>query len=190
MPSFSDHGLFLRQWHWPPPRWYNGFSPQERVRGWQALWWLIDNGHIPHPDICSITGQKRREPGENQRASSNLAGQQGGETTAFAYHNENYYAPFELYPISREAHRLLHRRFYDPKPWQALVEEHSRTGEEWFALLKPYPIDLASELRERHGAGITDILKTAIAKVTGAASSCDKIEAGEDRPGSPSVRSN
>lgn len=94
---------------------------------------------------------------------------------AFAYHNENYYDPFERYPISSEAHRLLHRRFYDPKPWQALVEQHSRTGEEWFARLKPCSIDLALELREKHGLGITDVLKTAIAGVSGAASSCDKV---------------
>jgi hypothetical protein len=170
----SDHGLQLRQWRWPLPRWYNGFSPQERVRGWQAAWWLIDNGHIPHPDTCSITGKKGREPGECLRASTNPAGRRGGGT-AFAYHNENYYDPFELYPISPEAHRLLHRRFYDPKPWQALVEEHSRTGEEWFARLNPYPIDMASELRERLGPGITDILKTATARVAGAASSCDNV---------------
>jgi hypothetical protein len=187
MSSFFDHGLFLRQWSWPLPRWYNGFSPQERVRGWQALWWLIDKGHIPHPDICSITGQRRREPSECQGAPANLAGQQGGETTAFAYHNENYYDPFELYPISRGAHRLLHRRFYDPKPWQALVEEHSRTGEEWFARLKPYPVDLASQLRERHGPGITDILKTAIAKLAGVASSCDEIGRDEDCSGPSSL---
>jgi hypothetical protein len=38
-----------------------------------------------------------------------------------------------------------------------------------------YSIELASELRERHGPGITDILKTAIAKVAGVASSCDKV---------------
>jgi transposase len=39
-----------------------------------------------------------------------------------------------------------------------------------------------SELRERHGPGITDILKTAIARV--AASSRDDVEGGEDYEGS------
>jgi hypothetical protein len=174
MSSAVDHGLVLREWRWPSLRWYNGFSPQERVRGWQATWWLIDNGHIPRPDICSITGQNGREPSECQEASTNLVGQQPG-TTAFAYHNENYYDPFELYPISPEAHRLLHRRFYDPKPWQALIEQYSRTGEEWFAGLQPYPIDLASQLREKHGPGITDILKTAMARVAEAVASRDKV---------------
>ena len=160
------------------------------MRCWQVIWWLIDVGHIPLPRVCSIIGQKAREPSGCEGAPTNLIGQHSGTMTAFTYHNENYYDPFELYPISPEGHRLLHRRFYDPKPWQALVEQHSQTGEEWFTRLEPYPIDLAWELRERHGPGITDILKTAITGVAGAASSRDKIEAGEDCPGSPSVRTN
>lgn len=175
MSSSLDYGLHLREWRWPMPGWYNGFSPQERVRGWQAMWWLIDGGHIPPPGVCSITGQKDRRQDEFQGVSTTSADRQHQTTIMFAYHNENYYNPFELYPISSVAHRLLHRRFYDPKPWQAFVEQHSQTGEEWFARLKPYPIDLARKLRERHGRGITDILGTAVAKVAETATARDEI---------------
>lgn len=130
----------LRKWIWPPLQTYNGFTSQERVRGWQLLWLLIDLGLLPLPTKCSITGSIDRP----------------------TYHGENYYDPCSSFPVSAGVHRILHRRFRDPDPWRQLVDAHTVTGDEWFCALSLERIDLAADLRARHGPGIVDIFARAL----------------------------
>jgi hypothetical protein len=81
------YGVYpLRQWTFPKTRPYNGFTPDERIRGWQLTIWFIDNGWLEKPARCSISG----------------------ETGDIVYHNENYYMPWAPHAINRTAHTALH----------------------------------------------------------------------------------
>jgi hypothetical protein len=124
----------LRTWKWGILPNYNGFTHEERVRGWQAMWWLIDTGQMAKPATCSISGR----------------------TGPIQMHSENYYDPVP-YGIDPALHMALHRRFTTPDNWRRIVDQHAVTGEEWFAKLALEPVDLAGQLREEYGDGIADI---------------------------------
>lgn len=49
----------LRKWRWPPLQTYNGFTSDERIRGWQLIHLLFDAGLQQKQTICSITGSDR-----------------------------------------------------------------------------------------------------------------------------------
>lgn len=129
----------LHKWRWPPLPSYNGFTSQERIRGWQLTWLLRDLGLLTKPTRCSITGSEER----------------------VGFHDENYYEPWSPYPICASAHSILHRRFRNPEPWLRLVEKHAVTGNEWFCFLSVDPIDLAGQLRAKHGLQICDVFARA-----------------------------
>jgi hypothetical protein len=129
----------LRKWRWPPLQPYNGFTSEERIRGWQLIWLLIDLGLQVKPTTCSMTGSNKN----------------------IGIHSENYYEPWNSFPISAGPHSILHRRFRYPQPWLRLVEQHAVTSEEWFCHLKMEPIDLAAELRAQRGREIADIFARA-----------------------------
>ena len=128
----------LRPWKWGTLPVYNGFTHIERVRGWQAIWWMIDSGRLEKPTVCSISGTLDR----------------------VSMHSENYYeaAP---YGINQNLHMALHQRFKKPDNWRRIVDQHDMTGEEWFAKLSLEPVDLASHLRQEHGEGIADVFRRA-----------------------------
>lgn len=124
----------LRRWPWGILPVYNGFTHEERVRGWQLVSWRIDNGWMPKASTCCISGSMER----------------------VQYHSEDYYG-WAPYALNQQIHFALHQRFNRPKRWLEIVERYAVTGEEWFARVSLEPIDLAADLRAEHGDGITDI---------------------------------
>lgn len=129
----------LPDWKWPRMPVYNGFTHEERVRGWQLIHHFIGNGWLAKAERCSFSG-----------AAGNIQ-----------YHCENYYSPWSPYAISQPIHMALHRRFRQPDPWKRIVERYAVTGDEWFCTLAMHPIDLAVTLRAQHGFHITDVFQQA-----------------------------
>jgi hypothetical protein len=125
----------LRQWKWGILPTYNGFTHDERVIGWQAMWWMIDKGQLMRPTTCSISGLAAR----------------------IQMHSENYYDADPL-GINQSIHMALHQRFKRPDAWLRIVNRFSVTGDEWFATLSLEQVDIAADLRSRHGDGITNLL--------------------------------
>lgn len=141
--TLPDHiARRLRKWRWPPLASYAGFTSEERIRAWQLQWLLVDLGFFNRPTRCSITGS----------------------TDRVGLHDENYHEPWIAFPISASAHSTLHRRFKSPQPWLDLVAKHRSNGDEWFCHLSLEPLDLAAELRHRHGPGVTNIFAAARAR--------------------------
>ncbi|QIO59981.1 hypothetical protein [Rhizobium leguminosarum] len=124
----------LRTWRWGVTPSYNGFVFEERVRGWQLIHFLIDNGWAERGATCCISGQ----------------------TDQLRLHSENYY-DWRPYTLAYSFHMALHRRFKEPDPWQRIVDRYAVSGDEWFARLSQAPVDLAGELRAKHGPQIDDI---------------------------------
>ena len=137
----EEHGVYpLRQWTYPKTRPYNGFTPDERIRGWQLTMWFVDNGWLEKPAKCSITGG----------------------TAQVVYHNENYYTPWAPHAISRGAHKALHQRFKKPGWWKRIVAENTKTGDEWFcALSTDASFDLAASYRSQFGDDARDVFAQA-----------------------------
>ena len=125
----------LRKWAWKELPVYNGFSHEERVRGWQVINFLMDNGLMARPAVCCISGRSDR----------------------VTLHSETYY-DWRPYALNQSIHLALHRRFRSPDQWQAIVARYAVTGEEWFALLPLEPVNLAEDLRARYGMEIADII--------------------------------
>ena len=128
----------LRRWHWKEMPPYNGFTHAERVRGWQVQCWMIDTGQMEKATTCCITGSTQR----------------------VSYHSEDYYS-WEVYPLCQTVHFALHQRFERPNAWRKIVDQY-RNKDDWFDQLLLAPIDLASELRDQHGALISDIFNRAV----------------------------
>ncbi|WP_156932699.1 hypothetical protein [Rhizobium sp. IBUN] len=128
----------LRQWKWGVLPRYNGFEHDERVRGWQLVRWFEDNGWLSPAATCCISGSSER----------------------VSRHSEDY-SRLAPYPLCQSVHLALHRRFKHPDAWRRIVSRYSLTGEEWFARLSLVPIDLAGELRAKHGPEIADIFARA-----------------------------
>lgn len=118
----------LRKWRWRELSPYNGFTHEERVRGWQRIMFLMDNGLLPKPTVCCVSGR----------------------TDNIVLHSENYYV-LAPYAVTQSIHLALHRRFRSPEKWRAIVGRYAVTGEEWFARLPLVPVDLAGHLRALHG---------------------------------------
>jgi len=128
----------LRKWSWGELPVYNGFTHVERVRGWQLIMFLIDNGWAERGATCCISG----------------------DTTTPRLHSENYYS-WQPYTLSHSIHMALHQRFNKPDAWQRIVGQYAVTGDEWFAKLSLAPVDLASELRSSYGPEVADIFSRA-----------------------------
>lgn len=124
----------LRKWQWGELPTYNGFTHAERVRGWQAIHFLIDNGWMQRSHVCCISG----------------------ETSMPRLHSETYYS-WKPYTLSHSIHMALHQRFNKPEAWRRVVDRYAATGDEWFARLSPEPVDLAAQLRSEYGPEITDL---------------------------------
>lgn len=128
----------LRTWQWGMLPTYNGFTHEERVRGWQLIHFMIDNGWKERGATCCITGR----------------------TDQLRLHSEIYY-DWHPYTINQSLHLALHQRFKKPDAWLRIVERYGRTGTEWFTRLDLEPVDLAGELRAKHGPEIADIFTRA-----------------------------
>jgi hypothetical protein len=103
---------------------YNGWSPGERRATLSIQKAAIASGTLARPTRCSIC---QCQGSRDWRADD-----------AVWLHDENYGDPLAAYPVCRRCHRILHRRFDDPQPWQALVRAHAQ-NDSWFALLTMEP---------------------------------------------------
>ncbi len=121
----------LRKWRWKELPAYNGFTHEERVRGWQVIHFLLDNGLTAKPSVCCISGR----------------------TDRVTLHSEDYY-DWHPYALNQSIHLALHRRFRSPDQWRAIVDQNAVTGEEWFARLSYTPIDVAVQLKAAQGPQI------------------------------------
>ena len=142
--GLADHpfrlhsSMRLRQWKWKDLPTYNGFVHAERVRGWQLVNLLVELGQIDKPRQCAISGA----------------------TEGLGFHSECYFS-WSPHVVCQPIHMALHRRFKKPDAWRRIVDQHAKTGEEWFATLSAEPVDLAAQLRKEHGEGIADIFSRA-----------------------------
>ncbi len=128
----------LRKWAWGTLPVYNGFTHEERVRGWQLIMWQIDNGWAARGATCCISG----------------------DTNMLRLHSENYYSATP-YTLNHSVHMALHKRFNEPDQWRRIVSKYAITGEEWFAKLSLVPVDLAGVLRAQYGPEIANIFDRA-----------------------------
>lgn len=120
----------LRQWRWGLTRWYNGFSPQERIRGWQVSHWLQAIDYLPRPKQCEVCG-----------------GQSG-----VSYHNENYYTPWLPYSLCKSCHYVIHNRHRLPEKLPALLRQHGAGRGGWLRHVLAGDFEnLAAEVRAREG---------------------------------------
>ena len=132
--------VILPKWYWKMLGDCNGFSGQERINGWRLNAFLRNQGILPKAkdlpcEICSST------------LSSN-------------HHSENYYIPWNPHVLCRPCHFALHNRLKGKwNEWQELINKHSKTQDEWFMKLSSEKIDMAVELREKHGDDVAYIIK-------------------------------
>lgn len=83
-------GLSLPIWGWPPLRTYNGFTHEQRVRGWQAEKLAIKLGLLPDPSTLACYKCRATHP------------------TPIGYHAEDYNS-LERFPVCRPCHMVIHR---------------------------------------------------------------------------------
>jgi hypothetical protein len=93
--------------------WYNGFSPAQRNANGRALNNAIKAGTVPPPTgPCALCGDPK---------------------AVLEYHSEDYSKPYAwtppaAYALCRHCHRnKLHKRFDNPKVWEAF-KAHVRRG--------------------------------------------------------------
>lgn len=125
----------LPVWKWPMTGPYNGFTGEERIRGWQVQHFLIKVGELPNFKdlICSVCGA-------NQRVGM---------------HCEDYYRPWKILPACQKCHGAIHRRYQSPHLYENMVRAYAKSGGEWFVGMDMTgSYDLARELREEFGEEI------------------------------------
>lgn len=93
----------LPQWRWPLIGPYSGFSGAARIRGWQLLRFYQVNGWLTYEDVCSVTGV-------------------AGDTQL---HNEDYARPWDAFPVSKRAHRLIHTRHRFQRAWREFLADEA-----------------------------------------------------------------
>ncbi len=128
----------LRKWSWGTLPTYNGFTHEERVRGWQLIMFMMDNGWAERGATCCISDQ----------------------TQQLRLHSEIYY-DWRPFTLNHSIHMALHQRFKKPEQWWRIVDQYSVTGDEWFARLSRVPVDLAGELRAKYGPEISNVFARA-----------------------------
>ncbi len=130
----------LPRWRWGKLSVYNGFSHEERVRGWQWQIWAKKSGLIGEEKFCNISGRRLDK---------------------LDMHLENYYTPWDIFFIDPELHMKLHRRFMHKAIWLDIVDRYrsSRAGVTyWFESLNTQDMpDIAYMLRLEHDVEASDI---------------------------------
>jgi hypothetical protein len=131
--------LDLPVWHWPPPRTYNGFTPAERIKGWQLSRWAEAQGVKRRcPKLCSVCRSIQK----------------------VGWHSENYYDLLTQIPLCQACHFTVHGRFRQPMAWRSFKDRHGgQTPKRWFEWLPRGPIDLAGYLRNELGTADCDPLR-------------------------------
>jgi hypothetical protein len=128
----------LPNWRWPPPQHYNGFTPDERIRGWQLNRWAETSGLMAGSDkACSVCRSIQK----------------------VGWHAENYYDLFTQIPLCQACHFMVHARFRQPLAWRRFNERYGRKcSKAWFEWLPRGPINLAGHLRLERGPQACDPL--------------------------------
>ena len=111
LPLHAEGKVKFKEWAWPPLPDYNGFPHAMRMRAWQIQWAAITSGLFKKPGNCSVC--------------------RGHFGWAIELHNEDYSEPFRCFPVCKECHRSLHKRFRDPAQWLKRVAIYRRPGA-WF----------------------------------------------------------
>lgn len=138
------------EWRWPLSKAYQGFSPVERVRGWQMSRWLQGAGSLPYPRRCDVC--------------------RGGDHVAF--HSASYYHIGRAPALCRACHRAIHLCHARPQEWTGIVHANARIGSEWFVLLPAPSVDLAAHLRSRLGWSAADLVASPISPLPEAVADC------------------
>jgi hypothetical protein len=85
-----QQGLPIPVWGWPPLKTYNGFTHEQRVRGWQAEKLAIRLGLLPDPTTLACYKCGARQP------------------TAIGYHAEDY-TTLERFAVCKPCHTAIHK---------------------------------------------------------------------------------
>ncbi|MBT0664208.1 hypothetical protein KI809_07820 [Geobacter pelophilus] len=114
----AKRSLKPRAWTWKPLQTYNGFTHDQRVLKWQAIYLGIQLGLItPAEDYnCDICG-----------TSPNHA--------TISFHSEDYSSMTGHFPLCQSCHTRIHRRFTNPIPWGEILDKYG-DGSKWFERLK------------------------------------------------------
>jgi hypothetical protein len=115
----AHRGLKPRPWGGYKLKTYNGYSPEQRIRKWQALHLAIAMGLEVEADTkpCSICGV--------------VSG-----SAQIQYHSEDYGSMSGHYPLCKGCHTRVHQRFAHPERWKDFTSQF-QTGSAWFEKL-PY----------------------------------------------------
>lgn len=120
---------------------YAGFTSAERERHYMLQLWMTTVGILPVPTHCSICAS----------------------TARVNYHAENYYTLWSMPGLCWACHMALHKRGTQLHAWKFLVENHTVSGNEWFAAVPDDPnTDIAGYLRQQHGEDYRWVEKTSL----------------------------
>ena len=110
-------GLKRPRWGSRPLKVYNGFSHEQRVRGWQAASLAVKMGLKEPADAkdCEICGASK-------------------ETTDIVFHSEDYNNVFTSYSVCKKCHVRIHNRFRYNSKWLDYIAPFS-DGTKWFERL-------------------------------------------------------
>lgn len=133
--------LTYRESPWPLLRAYNGFTGEERRRGGQLIGWLQMAGSLPRPSRCDICRSREK----------------------VAFHSESYYHVLRPASLCNPCHMATHKRHFAWDAWRRIVDVHTVTGREWWALAPRHGLDIASHLRARHGWAAADVTRSPVA---------------------------
>lgn len=115
-----------------PGSWYNGWDWDQRCAVTPVQKIAVASGDIVQPTECGMTGH----------------------SSGYVFmHTEDYERPLEFYPLARFAHSLLHQRFTDPLPWNALVRANYAHGA-WFTFLTMDPRDMRRSFGQVYPQGL------------------------------------
>jgi len=137
----------FRKWSWKILKSYNGFSGEERARGWQAVRWLQAAGVMPENDPCDICGETEK-PRD--------------------YHSEDYYNILSAAYLCKRCHSAIHTRFKNPDNlWHILQTQRTSPVETWYDMLlnDEHGMDLAAHQRAKYGPDVQNLMKSPIPAV-------------------------
>ena len=117
-------GMALPRWGWPVPRSYNGATGKERIAGWQKVLIAERLGLLPPRGCCSLCAV----------------------TVAEQRHTELYFRPIMSMPVCRSCHFAIHRRFNDPRRWQAFLAQRN-CASSWSNALRTIELGREDALR-------------------------------------------
>jgi hypothetical protein len=144
-------------WNGKPSPTYNGFTSDERLRGWQMVKWLSAQNILMSPDRCDICGSQDR----------------------LQRHSENYYNPFRAAVVCGNCHRLIHFRFWRWNQWRKWCHANDPAGIKWFSMLETKQPNIATHLFTKHGQQVLNLKSSPLYKLP---PGCDQLLADMEFP--------